>query len=413
MGFLRFAGLVVCALALAGCAFGEEGGSQEITRDELAIMVLPQAELGPEFAAFEVDDDSGPGSARRLADNTMDPDDTPASVKRAGWTAGYDLSYSPQRRLAAEGRRGALSAGTSADLFATETNARSFILAEIRHFKRFEGKTREGVKILRADEFDVTVGDEGWGVELEFRGSSGTMTMTGVIFRHGRVVATAFYLRGDGADVRPQAASLALKLENRIARVLAGDLDAQPVPLPAGKPAVSRAQLARVTLALKDLPSGAFLTDEGRRRTNDNSVAYYRTFDVKNTMVGSSHFMFVRAEAQVFESKEAAQNMLRLAATSKGRRVFAHAVLKGFANLTGSRARHVEVRALPQAGRDAAGIVVTFDLPGGRFRTATVFARSGRSVAIVSGFCSAHAVHPSDIPPLAEKARTRLASIPV
>jgi hypothetical protein len=268
------------------------------------------------------------------------------------------------------------------------------------------------VKILRTDEFDITVGDESWGVELEFRGSGATLTMTGVIFRHGRLVASAFYLRGDGADVRPQAASLALKLENRIQRVLAGDLDAQPVPLPAGKPAVSQAQLARVTLALKDLPSGAFLTDEGRRRTNDNSVAYYRTFDVQNTMVGSSHFMFVRAETQVFESKAAAQSMLRLTATSKGRRVFARAVLKGFENMTRSGARNVQVRALPQAGRDATGIVVTFDLPGGRFRTATVFARSGRSVAVVSGFCSAHAVHPGDIPPLAEKAQARLVSIP-
>lgn len=402
-------------LALAGCGLGEEGGPKEITGDELAIMVLPQSELGSEFAAFAADDDSGPGTARDLAEGTFDPDDTAAAVKRSGWTAGYDLTYSRQKRLAGERLPGAVSAGTSADLFATETNARSFILTEIRQFKRFEGKSREGVKILRADEFDVTVGDEGWGVELEFRGSGATLTMTGVIFRHGRLVASAFYLRGDGADVRPQAASLALKLENRIERVLAGDLDAKPAPLPVektGAPTVNRAQLARATLALEDLPAGARLSEEGRLRTT-RSVAYYRTFDVQDTMIGGSHLMFLRAQTQVFETEASAQLMMRYLSNPKGRARFAREVLRGFKRLAGARARNVSVTAMPQAGRDAAGIVVTFDLPSGRFRTATVLVRSGRSVAVVSGFCTAHAVHPGDLPPLGSKARARLASIPV
>jgi hypothetical protein len=409
MPHVRAAGLLACALLLAGCAVGEEGGPEEITRDELAIMVLPQGDLGAEFAAFEVDEDSGPGNARRLAENSMDPDDTPASVKRAGWTAGYDLSYSVPKRLAAEGGA-ALSVGTSADLFATETDARSFIVEEIRQFHRFEGKTREGVKILRADEFDVAIGDESWGVELEFRGSGPSLTMTGVIFRHGRLVATAFHLRTDAADVRSRAAGLALKLESRITRVLADDLDAEPVPLPAREPAVTQAQLARMTLSLKDLPAGARLDAEGRAPSGGGAVSYYRTFDVEDTMVGSSHLLFVRAQTQVFEKEADAARMLRLLRTPKGRAYFAKVVLRGFEKLVGARARNAQVRALQ--GGDT-GIVVTFDMPGGRFRTVTVFTRSGRSVATVSGFCTAHAVHPGDLPPLGDKARARLASVPV
>ena len=411
MPYVRAVGLLVCALVFAGCAVGEESGPQEITRDELAIMVLPQGDLGQEFAAFEVDEDSGPGNARRLAENTMDPDDTPASVKRAGWTAGYDLSYSASKRLAAEGRP-AVSAGTSADLFATETDARSFIVEEIRQFQRFEGKSHQGVKILRFDEFDVTIGDESWGVELEFRGGSATMTMTGVIFRHGRLVATAFHLRRDAADVRSQAASLALKLENRIASVLADDLDAEPVRLPVRQPVVTQTQLARATLALKDLPAGARVADEGRFRS-EQSISYYRTFDVQDTMIGGSHLMFLRAQTQVFETQASARLMMRYLSNPKGRARFAREVLRGFKKMAGARARNVSVTAMPQAGRNAAGIVVTFDLPSGRFRTATVLVRSGRSVAVVSGFCTAHAVHPGDLPPLGNKARARLASIPV
>jgi hypothetical protein len=409
MPHVRAAGLLACALLLAGCAFGEEGGSQEITRDELAIMVLPQGDLGAEFTAFEVDEDSGPGSARGMADNSMDPDDTPASVKRAGWTAGYDLSYSAPKKLVVEGSA-AISAGTSADLFATETAARSFIVEEIRQFHRFEGKTREGVKIVRVDEFDVSVGDESWGVEMEFRGGSVRLTMTGVIFRHGRLVATAFHLRRDAADVRSRAAGLALKLESRITRVLAGDLDTKPVPLPAKEPKVTQAQLARMTLSLKDLPAGTRLDAEGRAPSGGGAVSYYRTFDVEDTMVGSSHLMFVRAQTQVFEKEADAARMLRLLQTPRGRTYFARVVLRGFEKLVGARARNAQVRALQ--GGDT-GIVVTFDMPGGRFRTVTVFTRSGRSVATVSGFCTAHAVHPGDLPPLGDKARARLASVPV
>jgi hypothetical protein len=412
MPYLRAAGLFACALVLAGCALGKEGGPQEITPEQLAVMVLPREALGAEYATFAADDDSGPGTAKDMAEGTFDPDDTAAAVKQSGWTRGYDLSYSTQKRLAAEGRPGAVSAGTSADLFATETDARSFILAEIRQFRRFEGKNRKGVKILRADEFDVIVGDESWGVELEFRGSGAALTMTGVIFRHGRLVATAFYLRGDGADVRPQAASSALKLENRIERVLAGDLEAKPVPLPAGKRAVSKAQLARMTLGLEDLPAGARVDAEGRAPSGGGAVSYFRLFDVQDTMIGGSHLMVVRAQTQVFETEAAAESMLRFLETPKGRRYFARAVLRSFGDLAGARARNVEIQAL-DGGRGAPGIVVTFDMPGGRFKTATVFVRSGRSVATISGFCTAHAVHPGDLPPLGKKAQARLASIPV
>lgn len=416
MPYLRAAGLLACVLALAGCALGEEGSPDEIIGDELAIMVLPQGELGSEYAAFAVDDDSGRGTARDLAEGTFEPNDTAASVKRSGWTAGYDLTYSTQKRLAADRRAGAVSAGTSADLFATETGARSFILTELRHFRRFEGKTREGVKILRTDEFDVTVGDEGWGVEFEFRGSGATLTMTGVIFRHGRLVATAFYLRADDADVRPQAASLALKLENRIERVLAGDLDAKPVPLPAGKPAVSQAQLARMTLSVKDLPGEARVAEEGRFRGGANYVSYYRNFDVSNTMIGSSHLLFLRAQTDVFETEKGAEAVMRYLGTAKGRALFAREVQtnirRDFKKAAAGRPRNFDVRELANAGPGAKGIVITFDLPTGRYRIASIFVRSGRAVAMVSGFCNAHAVHPEDMPPLGEEARERLASIP-
>jgi hypothetical protein len=419
MPYVRAAGLVACALVLAGCAFGEEGGSQEITRDELAIMVLPLDELGAEHAAFEPDDDSGPGTAKGVADGTVDPDDTAASVKRAGWTSGYDLTYSDpvQERLAADRRHGAFSVGTSTDLFATETDARAFIVDFIGDYERFEGKTIEGVKLLKFDLFDVSAGDEAWGAEFEFRGGGMKFRLTGALFRHGRLVASAYYVRADDADMRGRAATLAQVLDRRIEQVLAGDLDAEPAPLPEKKVIATRAQLARMTLSVKDLPGDARVAEEGRFRGGANYVSYYRSFDVSNTMIGSSHLLFLRAQTDVFETEKGAEAVMRYLGTAKGRALFAREVQsniqRDFKKAAAGRPRNFDVRELANAGPGAMGIVITFDLPTGRYRIASIFVRSGRAVAMVSGFCNAHAVHPEDMPPLGEGARERLASIPV
>jgi hypothetical protein len=414
MGFLRLAGPVVCALALAGCAFGDEGGPQEITQDELAIMVLPREGFGTALAALEVDaQDSGRVSAKEAAESTTDPDDTAADLRQAGWVGGYELNYSdPNRSASFERGEGLIVVGSTIDLFDTETSARSYLLQEIRDFEQFRGKDVQGVRLAKFETFDVDVGDEGWGIEFTARAGRATMHVTGVAFRSGRLVADAGFMRADDGTARADALTAARALESRIQRVLAGDLDAQPVPLPVQEAVVTQSQLARGTLAVKDLPAGARVADEGRLRS-EKSISYYRTFDVQDTMIGGSHLMFLRAQTQVFETEAAAQLMMRYLSNPKGRAQFAREVLRGFKKLAGARARNVHVTVLSQTGRGATGIVVTFDLPSGRFRTATVLVRSGRSVAVVSGFCTAQAVHPDDLPPLGDKARERLASIPV
>jgi hypothetical protein len=411
MAFVRLSALVACALALAGCAFGQAEDSAEITDDQLAVMVLPQAELRVP-AGFELDPkDSGPISAREAAEATTDPDDNAADIRQAGWLGGYELTYSePAGNVSFARGEGVVFGDSTVQLFDTETSARARLLQEMRDLERFRGKVLNGVRLARFETFDVNVGDEAWGIELTARARGVTLHGTGVLFRSGRLVADTGFLHLDQAGRRGEALAAARALEARIQHVLAGDLDAQPVRLPAKEAAVTRAQLARMTLSLKDLPAGARLDAEGRAPSGGGAVSYYRTFDVEDTMVGSSHLLFVRAQTQVFEKEADAARMLRLLQTPDGRGYFAKVVLRGFEKLVGARARNAQVRALQ--GGDT-GIVVTFDMPGGRFRTVTVFTRSGRSVATVSGFCTAHAVHPGDLPPLGDKARARLASVPV
>lgn len=412
MAFVRGAFLVVLALALAGCALGGDEKSEEISAEQLAIMVLPQEEFEGS-SGFPLDKaDSGPVSAREAADSTVDISDNASDVRQSGWVDGYELNYTSSDIQAMLAKAdGLFNAGSSVDLFDTETAARAALLTEIRGYERRRGKEQEGVRLVRFETFDVDIGDEGWGVEFTARGKS-TLHATGVFFRSGRVLASAGYVRADETSMREAAVKVARALESRIQRALAGELDAEPVPVPGQAPEVSAAQLSKMTLSLKDLPPGTYLSDESRVESK-SSVGFYRTFDVESTMIGNSHLLFLRAGTNVFDTEDSARFFMRYVSGPKGRAEFARGVLRGFKELAGERPRNIHIAPMRHPGAGATGLVVTFDLPTGRFRTATVLVRSGRAVAVVSGFCSAHAVDPDDMPPLGEKALRRLRTIPV
>jgi hypothetical protein len=415
MGFLRPAGLIACVLVLAGCALGGNDGADEITQEELAIMVLPQDQFGAALTALEVDrEDSGRVSAKEAAESTTDPHDTAADLRQAGWVDGYELNFSdPNRSISFERGEGLIVVGSTVDLFDTATSARAYIVRELRDHERFRGKNVQGVRLAKFKTFDVNVGDEAWGLEMTARVGRVKMHITGVVFRSGRVVADGGFMRADDAPMRSEALKAAQALESRIERVLAGRLDAEPVPLPVpvkAAPLPRPAQLARMTLELQDLPPGAHLVDEGRWTKGKGSVSYFRTFDVEQTMIGTSHLHLIRAETRVFATDKAAEAALRSATGPEGRGLFARAVVRSFARITGATAQNVVVRPLTRPGADAAGFAVTFDLPSGRFKTATLFVRSGRALATVTGFCRAQSVNPDDMRPLAATARARLAA---
>jgi hypothetical protein len=410
--FIRGAALVVCVLALAGCGLGGGEETGEIGAEQLAVMVLPREEFDGASGLVLDTEDAGRVSAREAAESTVDLEDDASDLRRAGWTGGYELNYSVPNRGAVLARaQGLFGVGSSVDLYDTETAARAYLLNEIQGYERYRGKKRDGVRLVRFETFEVDLGDEGWGIEFTMRGQA-TLHGTGVFFRTGRLVASTGYSRADRATMRDEAMKAGRALESRIERELAGELDAKPVRVPREVPEPTQAQLAKLTLGLKDLPSGTFVTAEGRER-GDDSVTFFRNFDVQETMIGGSHLMFLRAETQVFDTPAGAQLMMRYISSPKGREKFAQGVLRGFRRVAGARGRNVSVAPLPGARGNTTGVVVTFDLPTGRFRTATVVVRSGRKIAIVSGFCTAQAVHPQDMPPLGERARKRLASIPV
>jgi hypothetical protein len=122
--------LVLCLLALAACGLGteEQTGSAEISEAGLAIMVLPQQQLGPEVRGFEVDEDSGPTSNKESAHDSVDPEDTAASLLAKGRLAGYDLSYTTRRSSRAiKRRKGFITIGSAVELLRDEIYAAQYL----------------------------------------------------------------------------------------------------------------------------------------------------------------------------------------------------------------------------------------------------------------------------------------------
>jgi hypothetical protein len=130
----------------------------------------------------------------------------------------------------------------------------------------------------------------------------------------------------------------------------------------------------------------------GRSRTSVSAAPSLRT---------------LRAETQIHPTPAAAKLAHRFVATPAGRKVFARALVDRIGDEAAIAPWNVDVRALPNAGRGFAGVVVTFELSEGRFEAAAIFMRSGRVIEAVTGICRDEDFDPADLRPLAEKARIR------
>jgi hypothetical protein len=234
----RASAAILCAAFLAGCGLGEGGNSpsddESVTRPDLAIMVLPREELAIDVGGLEIDaEDSGPVSASEAAaDATIDPEDDASLLRRVGWVDGYELNYSDPKGKALERGRGLIVAGSSVYLFEDDEAASARLLDEILDFERLEGKTVEGVRLAGFETFEVDVGEDARGVEVTFRVGGESLRVTGVFFRHGRLLADVGVGRADGVSARADVERAASALEARIQGVLAREIHDDPVPLP-------------------------------------------------------------------------------------------------------------------------------------------------------------------------------------
>lgn len=401
------------ALLLAGCGLGQKDEpaaveQPEVTKAQLAAMVLPVDQLGEGVAALEVDDDVGVVQNRQAADDSLDPDDTGKSLRSDGRLTGYKLSYSHPRLLSAK-TKGVLGVGSSVEVLEDPVYAAQYLHARLNDYESFK-KAVPGIKLSGLSTFQAPVGDEAGGrrVKLSIPGVL-TGYLTDVYFRRGRIVASVEVVRADRSDAQEEALRLASELDKRIQAVLSGQIKVEQAKKPDKSNEITAAELVKLpaqTLKPADVGPGVAAIREGRLQ-DDDYEGYFREFE--DVMVGGSHLIKLRAAAELYKSKKAAEIAHKIRTEEVGRRIFAQAIVKGFADETGVRPTNVVTRQLASPGRGLSGMVVSFELVGAKFRMAAVFMRSGRLVQSVMGICRANAFDPRDLAPVAQRAQAHLA----
>jgi hypothetical protein len=402
--------VVVLSFAVAGCGALRGGGTEKpvtVTQEQLSIMVVPQGELGPAYEALEPESDSGRTTSREFANGTPDPDDSGESVKQEGWRTGYELGFTNSGVKELKRGEGLLGVTTSVDLFASESAARAEILKYVRYFENHRGRKIEGIKIERFESFDVMLAEDAWGMEYTIKAGGLRVSGTEVLFHRGRVVGSADIARADETAARVETVQIARLLDRRMERVLAGELHAKPVPLDAARPKISRARIARMTLAASDIPVASKLNEEHLDRTHDDHIAYVRDFNIPGQHLGRSAVSSVRAETEVYGNLAGVTIVKQLFDGPGGRRFFQDIFRKALKDV-GIKAARVRTRSLTFGDAHTKGVILAFSCPRGRFDAVIVVVDRGRSLASLTVFGPTGQVKAGDVQALAAKARAKL-----
>jgi hypothetical protein len=129
----------ICLAVLTACG-GDNGDNEldralrSITENDLAIMVLPQEDLGEEFADLQIDDESGFVDNEEAADDTVDPDDTADDLERAGRINGYQLNFSigeAEVVRVLQAGEGVILVGTEVELFDDADSASDYLAKQV------------------------------------------------------------------------------------------------------------------------------------------------------------------------------------------------------------------------------------------------------------------------------------------
>ena len=380
-------------LAATGCGIVTSSkDSSPVSEAALATMVVQEEELNQEFPALERDGESGTLTAQEMADQTFDPDDTASGLRRAGWLRGYLMDYRNPRG------RGLVSVFSSVALFDSAGAARAVATMEENGARVRNGKTVGGATYNGLELGNPVVGDEAWGMEFSVNAGKATYHVAAILFRREQVLGRAIITRTDDTVIRAQVLKLAQTTDERIQRILSGEL--KPVEL-------SGEDDPRL-LVMKRSDFGLYLSlaHQGFLRNGPVNV-YLQEFDVDRGTLGSSHPTSLRTVAQVFPSAKAAAEDQRYFSSEKGRHAIVTQYLDAF--LHGAfEPRGLQVRALDVKGDDSAGLAFSFQAPNGRILGVMVTSRVGsaRGNLTVMGF--ANEVRPADVVKLLPRLRTRL-----
>ena len=417
--------LAICLAMLSACG-GDNGDNEleqalrSITENDLSIMVLPQEDLGEEFAGLEIDDDSGFKDNEEAADETIDPNDTAEDLERAGRINGYELSYSDPMLSALEAGVGVITVTTEVDLFRDADAASDHLAKQVSDWQQLEGEEIEaGLTLEKVEKFAVDgLADEAVGLRGRASFAEVQFYQTVVAFRLNRLVGAAYAYRADDANINSQIEAIARALERRIEGVLLGDIGGVPVHVPQAEeePTVAPLSedgpdLAAMALSLDDLPAGVSIEHEGYVEDEDTVASYEREFDLGSAHIGASEAIYLESQVELYEDVANASGRLAafevIATSESGEDLLAPAI----SERVGFEATDVRLEPFPMPGLgdDSVAFRVSFDSPLGRLEMTFIFVRVERAVGSVSLMGLAGEVDSTNAMSLAEAMEAHMA----
>jgi hypothetical protein len=223
---------------LAGCRQGRETVSLDrVQLRDLRAMVVPRDGLGTPAIGLAVNRSSGWKRNRAAARETPDADDTGRSLARSGRLGGYELTYSHPRGLAWRYEDRPLFVATEVELYRDEPTASANLRGGVELTMRSRGrKLPDGGRLALVERFDAgDVGDEAAGVRSAVRIGDGAVYLSTVVFRRGRLLASATVAHRAEIGSTAVLQEIAGTLDDRITGVGSGALTKAAVKLPGHK----------------------------------------------------------------------------------------------------------------------------------------------------------------------------------
>jgi hypothetical protein len=319
--------------------------------------VLPKRAFGREAGDFEVDIGSGYTRSTDVADATLDPKDTAGQIVRAGWVAGYDLSFSDLSGAPLVRGGGLLYVDSSLDVFSSARAADGFLTKQATDTRRLRGQRVElGVRLAASGTFPVgSLGERSVGLRTTVSFGDVRFYDTLVAFRVGSLVAAVGVERTDAKATTALSLRLARQLAARIRLAATGKPSAQAVPVPlVGKKGAKPSggpDLASMALTAGDLPRGTTLSRQGYVDDDAALATYEREFD---TSAAKFPATMVESDLSLFRhSREAAGFLLGV------RLLYASPyVEQDFAADWGQPTLKIEQRASLTVGEESAALVI-------------------------------------------------------
>ncbi len=377
-------------------------------------------------------DDGGYTDNESAADNTPDPGDTGADLEAQGRIEGYSYNYSnpadPVFSFSSSSPADpvVVTVGTSVDLFDTPESASAFIQRQMDDLRRFAEESDEIVLEEFQESVTPDLGDDTVAAWLildpadEENKSSGALVM----WRRGPVIALLGILSRGGqdrsADVEElvrQTEELALRMDQRIDGVLAGEITAAPItPTPAH---TSQAfltasngpdedvplegyNLPEMLISLADLPEGTVIDVEGFVGGPGPSREYEREFASEGPIInlGSSRIINIITRVRLYANTLDASNNVLIASTlPRNPQVFVGFAGDVFADFD---PENIDVMPLelPPIGHVSAGFLVKIETEQVDIEGHMVYFAGGRVAAEVFFFGPSGKISVADTLPL-------------